>query len=502
MRNRGRVALIVGQCPNVGHCSKADARTPLPMPAGEWGGVCPECGTRLVPTARPARVRGGCGRSLLVLLVLIAGLAVAVWQLAGKNTAAPGPARSAIPPSGRAVQHGPAAAFRLCGSNTIGSELGPALVRAYLAQRGTASLPFSIDDRGSATAFTGLAAGTCDVGMSSRPIDPAEVARLRPLGDMRSRASEHVIGLDGIAVIVNPANPVRRLRIDQLREIFAGRLSWDQVGGAPGQIVVYARDANSGTYEAFKTLVLRGAPLAPSARRFEDSGTLADRVAADPNGIGFIGLPYVRGAQALQIASGSAQALAPTALTVARETYPLTRRLFLYIPQRASELARGFVRFAESAAGQRLVNEAGFVGNVAAVIPTPPPASSLGDAPAEYLRIARSSDQTTFNFYFRPGSDELDNKGYVDVGRLTGQLAQPEFRSRGVILAGFADSTGAAAANVVLSERRARAVARELRAQGVNVIQTAGFGAALPIRDNATPEGREKNRRVEVFVAR
>jgi phosphate transport system substrate-binding protein len=108
----------------------------------------------------------------------------------------------------------------------------------------------------------------------------------------------------------------------------------------------------------------------------------------------------------------------------------------------------------------------------------------------------------SFNFYFNSGSDALDNKALVDVGRLVDIMSAPANRSKEIVLAGFADSTGDPGTNQRLSENRAKAAAAELEAQGITVKETLGFGQELPIRDNATEAGREKNRRVEIFLTR
>ncbi len=157
----------------------------------------------------------------------------------------------------------------------------------------------TIAAHGSATAFTALAENSCDIGMASRKIKSDEAAKLKSLGDMSSVLNEHILGLDGIAVIVNAANPANQLDKDKIMRIFTGEITdWSQVGAYKGAIKVYARNDNSGTYDTFKSLVLGGKPLAAGAQRIEDSKALSDAVAADPYGIGFIGLPYIQSAKA------------------------------------------------------------------------------------------------------------------------------------------------------------------------------------------------------------
>jgi phosphate transport system substrate-binding protein len=92
-----------------------------------------------------------------------------------------------------------------------------------------------VEARGSATAFESLAKGTCDIGMASRKIKPAEQATLTALGDMTSPACEHILALDGIAIVVNKSNPVASLSRKQIQAIFSGQATdWSQVGVRPG----------------------------------------------------------------------------------------------------------------------------------------------------------------------------------------------------------------------------------------------------------------------------
>jgi len=446
-------------------------------------------------------------------------MAVVVAGCAGSHSgeAAPGPTAtaSATMPD-----------LALCGSNTIGSALGPDLARGFLASLGaqdirsassgdeqtlTASLHgrnviVHIAAHGSATAFRGLAAGDCDVGMASRRIKSSEAAELRPLGNMLSPRAEHVIGLDGIAIIVNASNRVSALTMSQLKDVFSGKITaWNAVGGTAHGIHVLARDAKSGTYDTFAALVLERSPLVPTALRFEDSGLLSATVAGDPDAIGFIGLPFVANDKALRIASGGSP-VAPSKLTVGRESYPLTRRLFLYtavVP--ANPLVGKFVSFVQADAGQLIADKDGFVGTVttpAAPTAAPPSRNLPAGAPARYKTLVDRFDQTSFNFYFNSGSGALDNKALVDVGRLVDIVARRGSHQRTIVLVGFSDSAGDPRANQRLSEQRAKAVATELKAQGLRVDDAIGFGQKLPIRDNATEAGREKNRRVEIFMTR
>lgn len=272
-------------------------------------------------------------------------------------------------------QPGRRVVLRLHGSNTIGKELVPALCEEFLKYQGATSvgrkpgekedetdveavlpneskepLTFEVEAHGSKTAFEDLANGKCDIGMASRQItsDEARQCELAGLGDMFSPACENVLGLDGIAVFVNKSNPVNALTKQQIANIFSGKTTdWSQVGGNPGPIKLYAGDDKSGTFDTFKSLVLQSKPLSPEALRYENSAKLSDEVAADTNGIGFAGMAFVRGCKPLAISGAGPGALLPTPFTVANEHYPLSRRLYLYVPANpGNEWTQKFVQFA------------------------------------------------------------------------------------------------------------------------------------------------------------
>jgi phosphate transport system substrate-binding protein len=412
--------------------------------------------------------------------------------------------------------------LRLSGSNTIGESLAPALAEEFLKQQGATevkTLPGDRDDEvfvrgilpgdraakaieihahGSSLAFEDLASGRADIGMSSRKIKAEEVAQLASLGDMTSPACEHILGLDGIAVIVNRKNPVRTLAKDQIAQIFEGAIgNWLQVGGSDGAIHLYARDDKSGTYDTFRTLVLGSAPLATSAKRAEDSRKLSAAVAQDPNGIGFIGLTYVQETEALAVYENGAAALLPTPFTVATEDYALSRRLFLYTPQHPQqELARRFVDFALSSMGQNIVAEVGFVGqNVSAAAA----AASSTAVPADYRRLTTGYDRLSLDFRFREGSSQLDNKAVADLSRVVTFVTDLHYSGDNLVLLGFNDSKEA---TENLSKARADVVAQQFEQRGVKASTVVGFGSQIAVASNDTPEGRQKNRRVEIWLKR
>jgi len=354
-----------------------------------------------------------------------------------------------------------------------------------------------IQAHGSGTAFPGLAEGKCDIGMASRPVKPEEAASLAKLGDMTSPACEHVVGLDGLAIIVNKSNPVPALTTSQVAGIFTGEIAdWRDVGGAAGPIAVLARDDKSGAYDAFKALVLGQAALAAGAVRIENSREISGRVAGDPHAIGFIGLPYIRSSKAVAISEAGTTPLLPNRLTVATEDYLLSRRLYFYIAASPDPLVRRFVEFAMGSGGQTIVAQNGFVElNVKAGS-----AAAAASATPEYMRMIQGAQRLSLNFRFRPGSSGLDNRALDDLNRVAGFLSSPGRNRGGILPCGSSDSMGESGNNQAISLKRANAVADEFWRRGIAPAVVSGFGADNPVASNKTGEGRQKNRRVEVWL--
>ncbi|SFU42329.1 substrate-binding domain-containing protein [Pseudomonas sp. OV546] len=414
-------------------------------------------------------------------------------------------------------------ALRIQGSNTIGAALGPALVKGLMEHQGLQAVhtepaeganeqrvigktrqgktvTIEVAAHGSSTGFTALKKSTADLAASSRPIKDSELVDLEPLGDLKSPEAEQVIAIDGLAIILHPQNPLNTLNTEQLAQLFNGEIStWEAVGGVGGPIHVYARDDQSGTYDTFKDLVLRlrGKPLVPSAKRFESSEQLSDAVSQDPKGIGFIGLPYVRQAKAVAIVDGDSQPMLPLNSLIATEDYPLSRRLFFYLPPSGhNPWAKALVDFTQSSKGQAIVAASGFIAQQVQAMDVEPRASM----PEGYQTIAREAQRLTVNFRFEEGSASLDNKARQDLQRVVAYIKSHDKLDKQVTLVGFGDAKNDPQRAALLSKLRAMAVRRELVKSGVVLREIRGFGAQMPVAANTADEGRIKNRRVEVWV--
>jgi phosphate transport system substrate-binding protein len=220
---------------------------------------------------------------------------------------------------------------------------------------------------GSGTGISSLISGTCDIANASRTIKDKEIALAKQRG---INPYEIKVGLDGLAVVVNPANSVSKLTLQQLADIFTGRVSnWKELGGKDEKIVILSREVNSGTHVYFKEHVLRKGDangkeeFAASALMLPSSQAIADEVAQNPAAIGYYGMGYISSKQKA-IAVGKdekAEYVMPMIDNVISGKYPISRPLLIYTNGQPQGLVKKFVDFCLSKEGQDIVLKTDFV---------------------------------------------------------------------------------------------------------------------------------------------
>jgi phosphate transport system substrate-binding protein len=220
---------------------------------------------------------------------------------------------------------------------------------------------------GSGIGIASLINGTCDIAAASRKMKAKEIKLAHERGVF---PKEHVVGYDGIAVIVHPTNPVGKLTIDQLRDIFSGKIrNWKEVGGKDAEIVILSREVSSGTHIYFKEHVLRkGNPndkteFSPDALLLPSSQAIAEEVAQNPSAIGYFGMGYLNErvkAVAVAREEGSSYYL-PTVKNVLSGDYPISRPLFLYTNGEPKGVLKLFLDFVYSDKGQYQFIKTGFI---------------------------------------------------------------------------------------------------------------------------------------------
>ena len=193
---------------------------------------------------------------------------------------------------------------------------------------------------GTGTGFAALQNQTTDLCDASRKAKPAE-----------------------LAVYVHPDNTLKELTMDQVKDIFTGKIkNWKDVGGPDAPITVYSRENSSGTYEFFKDHVLKGQDFAASAQTMPGTAAIVQAVSKDKSAIGYGGAAYGGTSKLLAIKKDEASpAVAPTEENVENGSYPIWRYLYVYVnPALDKGEIAAYLTWIRSDAGQKYVKEVGY----------------------------------------------------------------------------------------------------------------------------------------------
>ena len=216
-------------------------------------------------------------------------------------------------------------------------------------------IDISVRGGGSGVGISALIDGITDIADASRPMKKKEVEKAKSKGIY---PYENIIAKDGIAVVVNTSNPIKRLTIKQIKDIYTGHITnWKELGGNDMKIIVISRDTSSGTFEAFEHLALNKARVIPEALMMASNKAVLTTVATTPGAIGYIGLGYVNNKVKALFVNG----VYPTVKSVVNGSYPLSRPLFMYTSGKPKGLAKKFIDFILSKRGGKIVSEVGYV---------------------------------------------------------------------------------------------------------------------------------------------
>jgi len=396
---------------------------------------------------------------------------------------------------------------KLIGDQGFGDELGTYLVTAT----------------GSDEAFQALLDKTTQIGMASRRITPKEARALRDsgAGNMVSPTQEHVVAVDSIIAITHPTNPVNTLSIDDLNRIYTGQATnWSEFGGPDLKIAVHGYEDGFDTQQVFFNRIFgEGSNAVPVSdiEIVEDSNQMALQINEDPAAIGFVGFAFQRGAKAVQIANECGIVTSPDEFSAKTEEYAIQRRLYFYNrADNTDESTQEFLDYVTSADSDAVIAKSGFIslgiirttqdlkGARARSLMEPVADPYQSSQMREMLGAMIDQDRLSTTFRYRTGSSKLDEKGLLDMARLTSYLETLPQGTR-VSFVGFTDEDGAFDANRRLSIARAEQVAADIKASAPSglsniEISTNGFGELSPAACNTTSGGKALNRRVEVWV--
>ncbi len=247
------------------------------------------------------------------------------------------------------------------GSDTM-VNLAAAWAEAYMTANPGARV--AVTGGGSGVGIAGLLNGTTDIATSSRSIKKEEKAQAKQSG---LNVKEIAVARDGIALVVNPANPVNELTHDQLKQIYTGAISnWKELGGPDQKLVVLSRESSSGTYQFFQEHILQNEDYAASVMMMPATSAIIEAVASDKWDIGYVGLGYaVKAKDRVKLikikANGTAPAVEPSDESVRSGAYTIARPLFMYMNDRPGTEQQKFVNFCLSDDGQKIVPSQGYV---------------------------------------------------------------------------------------------------------------------------------------------
>ena len=438
--------------------------------------------------------------------------------------------------------------FGIHGSRTVGTTLIPNLLEGYaeslggrmeieetgdpsarivrvFTSDGQLRAEIDLQTRGSGSAITGLLGGEAVIGLTDRRFNSGDLEKMTAAGqaDLRDTENEIVLGVDGIVVITNPANPVRDLSSEEVSRIYSGEITnWLELGGGDVPISVQTYGEGSGDRSVLLNGLVRpfGRDETANVTRWEAYQDLVDAVAAERGAIGYVGrwLAATNDVNMMPIREVCGLQSEPSDFRMKIEGYSLSRRLYAYkLPGDLHPEAKRFLDWTLTRPAQPYIKESHFIDrdlermrledmgqaliHTAAVEP-----DFSGRQYSEMMRELRGADRLSISFRFSSGSSRLDSESVRNVAELARLVEAGEFVGHEILLVGFADAIGESDANTRLALARAEQVLDIMRtelaqnADALAGLKAVSFGELLPLSCNDTDEGRERNRRVEVWL--
>lgn len=236
------------------------------------------------------------------------------------------------------------------GSDTL-VRLGQRWAEEYM--KNNPGVVIQVSGGGSGTGIAALLNGTTDVCEASRDMKEKEYKLAEGKGIKPHRVS---VALDGIAVFLNEANPVKELSFAQLKGIYTRAIAnWNEVGGDDARIIIYGRENNSGTYAFFKEMVLNKEDYSEYTQTLPGTAAVVNAVSKDKNGIGYGGIAWAKGVKYAAVRkTDNAPAVLPTAESVSNGSYPISRDLYWFFNGKPTGELKKLVNWALSEEGQKV----------------------------------------------------------------------------------------------------------------------------------------------------
>jgi phosphate transport system substrate-binding protein len=305
-------------------------------------------------------------RPVASMLVVVTMATLVVTLMTGCPPKTEQPATGTVTPAEPSAAAAPTGAelegkLTVTGSDTM-VHLATAWAEAFMKQQ--PKVEIAVNGGGSGVGLTALLDGTTDIADASRQIKDKEKETAAQKG---VDPVETTVGRDGIAVVVNPENPIDELTIEQLKKIFTGAAtSWKAVGGPDQPIGVLSRESSSGTYEFFREHVLNKEDYTTKARLMPATSAIIEAVKQEKWAIGYVGLGYAAEAgSAVKVLNvkkdASAAAVTPSEETVRSGEYGIARALYVYTNGQPEGVKKAYIDFCLSPDGQKIVVDEGYV---------------------------------------------------------------------------------------------------------------------------------------------
>src|SRR2546430_519400 len=248
-------------------------------------------------------------------------------------------------------------AITITGSDTM-VLLGQRWAEVYMKK--TPGSRIQVTGGGSGTGIAALINGTTDICEASRPMKDKEKEEVK--AKTGKEVVEIPVAVDGLAIYLNASNPIQELTLDQVKQIYLGKITnWKAVGGSDTRIILYSRENNSGTYAYFKEHVLENADFHPTAQTLPGTAAVINALAKDRRGIGYGGIAYGKGIKHLKVKrDASSPAVEPTMENVLTSKYPISRFLYWYFAGAPTGDLKALSLWVLSKEGQTVVEKVGY----------------------------------------------------------------------------------------------------------------------------------------------
>ena len=418
----------------------------------------------------------------------------------------------------------PLAVIRVMGSEEVGRALLPPLFAAFAERRGLEVVQ-TLDANGYQADVSDPITGKplAKISFTAATPDETRAALLAGRAELGvSAISEpglgaRAIAMDALLPIVASGNTVAKISTADLAAALSGEITnWRALGGADMPIVLHALHSDDSTQQALAARLGRDVP---AKEHHADLAALAAAVARDPWALAVTVQSAVGDARPLPLTDSCGFPLLATRLGIKAEDYPLSLPLYLVTPKRRLPLfAREFLEFLPLPEAQVAIQSTAYINRAPERQPMTADGLRLLNAIrgagadvglADLKRLAdrmAGADRLSLTFRFEDGSSTLDAHSRENLAHFSQLLAVGAYRDMDVVLAGFSDGAGDAAANLALSQSRAESVAAALAAatpdlpEGQSPPRVEAFGEALPMACDTTAAGRRSNRRVEIWL--